>query len=322
MATDEREITEAARLCTPDGRLDRGSVGWSRRPLHDCALPGPWGRRKRWDYWCVVAEPLVIQLTVLNADFLRLGTAAVFESTGGDVLEATVVRGPGPLLQDDRVGGAMRFEHGGLRISAEPRGESTVLSASFAGRRRVDLEIEVAPADDSLSVVVPWSDERYQYTSKHVGRRCEGWLQLDGAERAVRGWAALDYGRGRWPSRTRWNWGAAAGEQRGRWLGLQLGAQWTDGTGMTENGVFFDGVLDKLGDRLIFEPGETWRIRSPESDAVDLRFAPERARPMWIPGLARLDLQFGRYTGVVRAHGERIRLDGLFGWAEEMRVRW
>src|SRR5690606_27310777 len=49
----EPELTGPVPLCTPAGRLNRAAVGWSRRPVHDCTLPGSWGRRKRWDFWCV-----------------------------------------------------------------------------------------------------------------------------------------------------------------------------------------------------------------------------------------------------------------------------
>ncbi len=324
MTTHEPERTDPVALCLPNGHLNPVAVGWSRRPIQHCALPGRWGRRKRWDYWCITAEPLVVQFTMANLDLLRLGTVAVFDTVGGDVLEAVVARGPGDLEQPDEVeGGPARFEHGGLRIEAIPAPEGTRLRAEFtAAGKHVLVDAVVAPAEDTLNVVVPWSDTRYQFTSKHVGRSCRGSVTIDGVSRAFEGEAGFDYGRGRWPARTRWNWGAGAGLVDGRKVGLQVGAQWTDGTGMTENGVFLDGRLDKIGDTLRFEPGPEWRIWSPGSDRVDLQFAPARARPMWIPGLARLDLHFGHWRGVVKAHGQSLELDRLFGWTEEMRVVW
>ncbi|WP_317846983.1 DUF2804 family protein [Nocardiopsis deserti] len=46
MPAHERELTAPVDLCAPDGRLNPRAVGWSRTPLHRCALPG-WGRRKK-----------------------------------------------------------------------------------------------------------------------------------------------------------------------------------------------------------------------------------------------------------------------------------
>src|SRR5690606_23325261 len=36
-------------------------------------------------------------------------------------------------------------------------------------------------------------------------------------------WAVLDHGRGRWPYRISWNWGAGSGRSHGRVVGLQVG---------------------------------------------------------------------------------------------------
>lgn len=324
MPTHEPEITEAVLLCQPDGTLNPGAVGWSREPLHDCALPGSFGRRKRWDYWCITAEPLVVQITLLNADLMRMGTVAVFDTTGGPVREALAVRGPGAMAQPDHVdGGPARLQTRGLTIEATPEAGGTRLRASFRWRgEQVELDALVAPAEDSLNVVVPWSENRYQFTSKHVGRACRGTVSIDGVDRVFEGEAGFDFGRGRWPSATRWNWGAGFGHVDGQRLGLQVGGQWTDGTGMTENGVFLEGVLDKLGDRLVFEPGATWRVYSPDSGAVDLRFETVRSRPVWVPGIVRLDLVYGHWHGRVKAHGRQFEIANLFGWTEEMRVRW
>lgn len=58
-----------------------------------------------------------------------------------------------------------------------------------------------------------------------------------------------------------------------------FGGRWTDGTGMTENGLVVDGVTTKIGDDLRFEYDDTdfmrpWRIRTATSDQVDLQFVP------------------------------------------------
>jgi hypothetical protein len=73
--------------------------------------------------------------------------------------------------------------------------------------------------------------------------------------------AVLDHGRGRWPYRMVWNW--AAGSAPGR--AIQLGGKWTDGTGMTENALFVDGRLHKIGEELAWHYDRAdwlrpWRI--------------------------------------------------------------
>ena len=53
---------------------------------------------------------------------------------------------------------------------------------------------------------------------------------------------ALDFGRGVWPAVNFWNAAAATTVQDGHMIGLNLSGGWTDGTGMTENAIIFDGT--------------------------------------------------------------------------------
>jgi len=307
-------------LCLPNGVLNPDARGWSARPRLDSTLHRRWGRNKRWDYWCVIAEPLVIQLTVVDLDYLQIGTAAVFDLADGPLLERVTVRPPGRWIQQGGiVDGPVHFTSRKLEMDFLPTDEGTHLKADFDG---VHIDVLAAPPGDSLNVVVPWTDRRFQFTSKQIGRGATGTVDIDGEVFDIDGHAALDFGRGRWPLRTRWNWGAGAGQTKSGFVGLQLGSQWTDGTGQNENGVFLDGVLHKLDCDLAFERTDTWRVFSTEGDAVDLRLVPLRERPMRGGPIGSLDLSFGHWQGQVRAHGQVIQIEDILGWAEEMRVRW
>ena len=47
----ERELTGRVSLTLPDGRLNRGAVGWARQPVVDTSGIGRGrGRNKRWEY--------------------------------------------------------------------------------------------------------------------------------------------------------------------------------------------------------------------------------------------------------------------------------
>ncbi len=180
---------------------------------------------------------------------------------------------------------------------------------------------------------------RFQYTSKHTARPASGTVTVgddvlpfgDGA------WAVLDHGRGRWPRRVRWNWGAASGRTGGHTVGIQLGGQWTRGTGSTENALCVDGRLTKIGRELVWDfapddPLAPWTVhdgrdgQDGQDALVDLRFTPFHVRRVRTDvGLigSRTDQCFGHYAGTVRDEGgRRIAVDGLLGWAENVRMRW
>ena len=313
----EREITSPVDLCGPDRRLNPDAVGFTRRPLHRANLRG-WGRTKRWEYWGVVTERFCLGLTVSSLDYAGLCAVWVLDRTTGRTWECEVVpplaRG---VVLPPAVGGTARVSarHAAIELGGDR------LRATAPG---VEIDLAVGTGGESLGVVVPWSPRRFQYTVKDVGRPVSGRVTLDGTAYDVDGFGVLDHGRGRWPYAITWNW--AAGWAAGR--GLTLGGKWTDGTGSTENGVFVDGVLHKIGDELAWEYDRTdwlrpWRIHGPR---VDVRFEPfhERAARTNLGVVANETHQcFGHFTGwATTDDGERVELDGLTGWAEEARNRW
>ncbi|AGJ55759.1 hypothetical protein F750_3290 [Streptomyces sp. PAMC 26508] len=257
MATHEHEITEPVDLCLPDGSLNPAAVGWSRKPLHRANLRG-WGRTKRWEYWCVTTPTHLVALTVSDLDFLALNTVYVLEfGTGGREFEcssivpaARGVRLPDSVAgapgSEDVVVGPARPTGNKVRVEIRDENAGTRLRARCLTRERLPLEVDLLVSrpegHESLSVVVPWSEQRFQYTSKHTALPASGRVRV-GSEIVKFGgegnetWAVLDHGRGRWPRTVDWNWGAASGRTDGHTVGLQFGGRWTEGTGSTENGL-------------------------------------------------------------------------------------
>jgi hypothetical protein len=114
-------------------------------------------------------------------------------------------------------------------------------------------------------------------------------------------------------------------------VGVQLGGKWTDGTGMTENALSVDGRLSKISEELAWRYDTTdwlrpWTIRTPVSDRVNLTFTPiydKRGRLNIGIASSSVDQCFGTYSGsIVPDDGRPLRIDGVFGWAEEATWRW
>jgi hypothetical protein len=324
------EITEPVALCAGSGRLNPDAVGWSRRPLHTANLRG-WGRTKRWEYWGIVTHDVIVGLTISSLDYAGVHSIYVLDRrTGTETLRSGIEPLARSVVLPDRSGvGVARARTGTLALEFAASGAGTRLRADAPG---VSLEADVGPGRESLGVVVPWSAHRFQYTVKDVGRAVAGTLVLDGEElRFGHGdgsFAVLDHGRGRWPYSITWNWAAGYGTVAGHQVGLQLGGQWTDGTGSTENGVFLAGRLHKIEDDLVWDYDRAdfmapWRITGPR---VEVTFAPfhERAERTNL-GLVASEIHqcFGMFAGwVLDDQHHRVPVDGLVGWAEEARNRW
>lgn len=326
MATHEREITMPVAL-SRRGRLAPEAVGFSRTPQHDTAIGG-WGRRKRWEYWGVVTPSHIVGLTVSSLDYAGVhGLYLLDRATGAEQVHDAVVPFARGVVLPGRVGSGRAHGVGrSLTIELEHGPGTTSLRAAAPGVE-IDLQVPDLPGHESLCVVIPWSSRRFQYTVKDVGRPVSGRLVLDGSSYAVSApdaFAVLDHGRGKWPYAIDWNW--AAGSAPGR--AITLGGKWTDGTGLTENGLFLDGRLHKIGEELRWEYDRRdwlapWRIRGEQVDLTLTPFHVRTARTQLGIVANQTHQCFGTFTGWARTDsGTRADLTGLVGWAEEARNRW
>ncbi|MFI6481713.1 DUF2804 domain-containing protein [Nonomuraea sp. NPDC050663] len=323
--THEREITDPVDLCLPGGRLNPEAVGWTRRPLHRANLRG-WGRRKRWEYWGIVTPTHIVGLVAASLDYAGLhGLYVLDRATGRESAKDVVVPLARGAVMPDRSGsGTASVSGGGLRIDlADHAGGTTIRAVSEA----IELDVEVARpgGHESLGVVVPWGADRFQYTVKDLGRPARGTLRVGSlTHRIVDAFAVLDHGRGKWPYSVVWNW--AAGCAPGR--AIQLGGKWTDGTGSTENALFLDGRMHKIGDELewLYDRHDwkrPWRITGPRVQAEFHPYHEKVAKTALLVVANETHQCFGHFTGRARADdGSWIDLDGLTGWAEEARNRW
>lgn len=328
----EHEITEPVDLCREDGSLNPDAVGWARRPLHRAnlrrRLTHGWGRTKRWEYWGVVSDKYVVGVQVSALDYAAVHGLYVLERASGREWhqDATVPLGRGVGLPDHAAEGRVAVTRGPVRVVAEQRRDGTSLTATSPSIS-LDLALERPPAQESMSVVVPWSSSRFQYTLKDLALRAHGTITLDGVRRTLGGgaYAVLDHGRGLWPYRATWNWGAGSGPDG---TAVQLGGRWTDGTGSTENAILVDGVVHKIGRDLTwhYDRGDwqhPWHVRGEGVDATLTPFHVRSASTELLVLGNHTRQAFGTWRGTAPADdGTTLRLDGLVGWAEEARNRW
>lgn len=348
MPSHEPELTRPVDLCTPDGRrLSPDAMGWSRQPLHRANLRGSRLRTKKWDYWAVLAGDLAIGLVYADVGYLGLATVwwgdLVTGETGGHDLAVPLARGM--YLPDVPGTAPLRIDRPELRMRLAEEPDGTRLFVRWTeddgSPGELDVVVERPEGHESLSVVIPWSESRFQFTTKDQARPATGRLVRRGTEVAIgsglpddphgEAWGVLDVGRGRWPYSIDWNWGGGAGRATtGEVIGIQFGAKWTEGTGFTENAITVDGRLHKIGRELHWtydwnRPMSPWRVVDP-GGAVDLTLAPlldRHSRTNAVVLRTEVHQVFGRWSGTVRGEdGREYRVEGAQGFAEEARNKW
>jgi hypothetical protein len=255
----------------------------------------------------------------------------------GRTLTAVAPARPGSFEMPEHVARTVGFRNRSMRYANVHDGDT--MTVEFAGTAKsgetlvADFRVRTPPGQESLNVVVPWSDRRFQLNSKHNTLPCEGALRVGDARYDMRPeecHAVQDFGRGVWPYRAFWNWGVATGVEDGVRIGVNVGAKWTTGTGVNENGLLVDGRLHKIMEdlRWDYDPAawmRPWRVRSEHSGMVDLTLEPIVAhRVRTSLGLLATGgvCCFGRWHGVIRYDGQERRIANLIGWAEEFAHRW
>ena len=326
MSTHELELTEPIDLCTSDGlRPNPLALGWSRVPLHRANLDGYFGRNKRWDYWAILAGDLLISATFADLDtfcLIDLGWINCAEGTSGGQTTISV-------------------DVDGLKLTIADVPEVTTFSATWTEADgtpgKLAARVEKPVGLESLNVVIPWKDELFNFTSKQWCRPSSGELTLGeqvlrfGTSSGVEAFGVVDVGRGRWPAKLNWNWGGGAGNAQGHLIGLQFGAKWTDGSGLTENGFLLDGRLTKIGSELEWtydwdQPMKPWRVVDPKGQ-LDVTLTPTYDKHSKVDVSEDLGSEthqvYGHWSGTLRTdEGESISFDKIFGFAEEARQRW
>lgn len=334
---EQVEHTSSTSLVAADGTLIPTAVGWSRHPVHTTDnLPTGWWyayRTKKWEYWGITSSEVALGLTIADLDFGTVLQLYLFDRSTGEAITTEVptvppnrdlVSLPGSLPPLTARGNAGDTE---IEFEDAKEGNKTRLRART---ERVLVDLEVDTSGESLSVVVPWSSARYQYTVKSPGLPVTGTVTIDGRSIELSdAWATLDRGRGRWPYVMSWNWGTASGlNAEKRRIGLTLGARWTDGTGTTENALVVDGRMasgplpDVEWTYDLKNPERAWHIEGPWINATITPWHVRKAQAQKVVMSSYTTQVFGEWTGWAMWGQEKVDLDGLVGWAEDAANRW
>jgi hypothetical protein len=337
--THESEISTRVNLCDESGNLNPGAVGFTRNPLHICNLSGHPFRKKSWNYWCVTSPDYLFSITVSNIDYLGMVFAYFLDLKSREFIEQTVMTPFGSgCKMTDTVYGRTVFHNDRMTVELDDNVSEVklhIISPDF-GKEQMEASFQIQRPEDheSLSVVIPWSNDRFQFTSKHTCLPASGELRIGNRSLSFdndNSYACLDFGRGVWKYQSAWNWASFAGKSGKHTIGVNLGGKWTDGTGNTENGLILDGKLIKIGSDMVFEYDtedymKPWLIRTKDNSAVKLTFTPlyERVAKTDL-GILRSEVHqmIGHFNGeLLDEAGQIYEVRDLVGWAEDHAARW
>lgn len=335
----EREITGPVMLCDKKGMLNPEAIGFARYPYIESNLKGHLMRKKKWNYWCIFGEDLLFSATISHLDYAAVCFVYILDYETQRFYEKQVVLPVGlKVKMPEDVLGSVKFINERISVQLVHIQGETHLSVTIQDFDNevlhADLHIAHPEHDESLNVVIPKKRDVFQFTAKHHTLPTTGFVKIGNKRYDFNpdySFAVLDYGRGIWPREAEWNWAMASQRAGGRRVGLNFGAKWTDGTGMTENAVFVDGVMTKIHEDVIFtyDPKNfmtPWQIRTKFSDHVNVTFTPffERTSNTNVQLIkTKVNQLVGYFNGTVKLHdGSTLRIRQMLGCAEEHRAKW
>jgi Domain of unknown function (DUF2804), N-terminal/Domain of unknown function (DUF2804), C-terminal len=334
---NERELTEPVLLCDEKGNLNPDAIGWSRVPLVTANMKGHYLRKKKWNFWNWISKDFVFSITIAHIDYAYFCAVSLT-----DFVEkknyATIALNPfvKSSQMPEEVEESILFAAGGVAVSFDHRGDSIKVDCQCKLKgKELDANFTIIKpkGHETLNIVAPWSNERFQMNSKHSALPTEGSIRFGDKEYIMipdECHAVQDFGRGMWPYRSHWNWAVCTGVQDGIKIGVNMGDKWTTGTGANENSICYDGKLYKVMEDLKWEydPNDwmkPWTMKTEHSDMIDLEMTPifeqNTTVSLGVLGTGGICC-FGPFNGTIKFDGKTVEIKDMIGWAEEFIHRW
>ncbi len=302
------------------------------------ALPFPLGiggkstRFKRWQFYGVIDENLVLGAAIAHVQYLATGFAYVYDRNSREIVECNIKK---PLAK-----GTIFSQSANDGISEIVKGKTSIRSDNSDAYDDRHLWVDFGPtlsADvvfsepgTGVSALCPQDTNGFHYTYKSAGQLAKGVVNVNDKEYRLseNALALFDWTASTAPRATTWNWACAVGhDAQGRPIGINCSKGlvggpysqntiWLDGEPCVLSGVSFDYNSEKI----LTEP---WRVHTDDGN-LDLAFEPgtERYEKINI-GLVASSLHqpFGTFKGTLVHHGNAFEAE-LFGFCEEHYAKW
>ena len=342
----QHEILRSAPLLNASG--DLAEPGWARSLLpvyrRSDIRVSPM-RIKEWDYYLITDGHVGLALTIADNGYMGLDSVSFLDFDEGWEQTKSPMR-LFPMgktgLPESSADGASEIARGGYAMAFYH--EDGARRLSFHMDRFLDgdaiegiVTLSGAP-EESMVIATPFDKPGHFYYNQKINcMRAEGWITL-GKRRIEltpdRFFGVLDWGRGVWTYHNTWYWGSASGELDGVPFGWNIGYGFGNTAAASENVLFYDGRIHKLGTVEFHIPKDekgrnaylnVWNFTS-DDNRFYMDFTPVLDRSALTSALIVQSNQhqvFGRFTGrVTLDDGTVLPVRDFFGFAEKVENRW
>ncbi|MDD6246531.1 MAG: DUF2804 domain-containing protein [Firmicutes bacterium] len=344
--SQQHEILRSAPLLNASG--DLAEPGWARSLLpvyrRSDIRVSPM-RIKEWDYYLITDGHVGLALTIADNGYMGLDSVSFLDFDEGWEQTKSPMR-LFPMgktgLPESSADGTSEIARGGYAMAFYH--EDGARRLSFHMDRFLDgdalegiVTLSGAP-EESMVIATPFDKPGHFYYNQKINcMRAEGWITL-GKRRIEltpdRFFGVLDWGRGVWTYHNTWYWGSASGELDGVPFGWNIGYGFGNTAAASENVLFYDGRIHKLGTVEFHIPKDekgrnaylnVWNFTS-DDNRFYMDFTPVLDRSALTSAIIIKSDQhqvFGRFTGrVTLDDGTVLPVRDFFGFAEKVENKW
>ena len=344
--SQQHEILRSAPLLNASG--DLAEPGWARSLLpvyrRSDIRVSPM-RIKEWDYYLITDGHVGLALTIADNGYMGLDSVSFLDFDEGWEQTKSPMR-LFPMgktgLPESSADGASEIARGGYAMAFYH--EDGARRLSFHMDRFLDgdaiegiVTLSGTP-EESMVIATPFDKPGHFYYNQKINcMRAEGWITL-GKRRIEltpdRFFGVLDWGRGVWTYHNTWYWGSASGELDGVPFGWNIGYGFGNTAAASENVLFYDGRIHKLGTVEFHIPKDekgrnaylnVWNFTS-DDNRFYMDFTPVLDRSALTSAIIIKSDQhqvFGRFTGrVTLDDGTVLPVRDFFGFAEKVENKW
>jgi len=345
----QKQIEQIDNLLKDDGTLNH--AGYSKKMLlrYNKEAVKKRSRLKEWDYYYITDGRFALGVTIGNLSYAGVISAYVVDFNNKQTYsKSTSVMFPKKdiLMNETSANGETSFKTNKADFKFEIRNGERFLNGRFVnfyndnGQNR-DLEFDIKiknEPEESMVKVTPFKNKKhFSYNHKIVGMQAEGRITFKGKiyvfdnETTL---ATMFWSRGVLPYKSTWYWASMQAKTRtGNIIGFNLGKSLGYDTDATENMIFVDGKVHKIGGIKIYIQKEgfrtnylgTWTFYS-DDGRIELIFEPYIQKKKGFNALIfkhKPNQVFGKYHGkVILDDGQEIDFENMPGFAERVDNRW
>ncbi len=334
---EQKQLSDGARILNPDGTLavtgyttGENTLIFNRNAIKTRL------RIKEWDFYQIQNESYCLQLTIGHVSYVGSVSLMLFALDGSKKIVAEQLI-PLPFhrlhMPPSAEQGDVTYTCKDFEVAFQHQnGSRHLVARSTSSKYNFEVDLILSEPQNSLIISTPFYEtNEFYFNHKIGGMNAKGQVRFDELEIDFldeRSFGLLDWGRGVWPFKHEWYWGAACTRKAGKNLALNIGWGFGDTSAASENIFFLDGIPHKLGqvylDHFDLDAKEWHFMEGTGRLNLSFKLLYNRItenRVIWIDN--HCDQVFGVFTGTLLDEaGIAHSVADMYGFFEHARNQW